>query len=691
MPTALGTVASHRSVISTVPIPTTGLQLWLDADDASTFTISTAGGVAQWRDKSGSSHHAAHLVPSTCTQPTRNVTINGHTAIKFDAGAYTPGQEWTYPHLRIPEFAAAYTSGELFMVLRVDNQNNGSYHYRFGDTSSFSHYPIGTTAYETWGTTSRQSITIGGTNVTAPHIYNVRTAPSLYEAAFNGTKTFTTTANIVKLGTAGVAHEIAQYDNLPIGVICEYVMYNRVLSTVERQQVEAYLTAKWIAPAAPIPTTGLVGWYDADDATTFTYSSGALVSQWRDKSGSNHHGNATGGAYPTRTAAAVNEHAAVSFTTSAVIDVLGTTLPANSGAPFTLFGVLKPTAVTGNSILGTTGYGLGWDLNNGQRRLMVQASSVIGASTTPIGANQLVLVGADMGAGTWRHFLNGAADGTGSGSGYGEPSAVTAIGGFRANDANFKYQGLICELIKYDRVLSTVERQQVEAYLKDKWIPFHPLTSIPWHSAFWASDPAWTPPADGAPVTSWRNAGTSGANATPDTGQQPTYRAAFTALNGKPAVDFGTTARPLVTGSPTITQPLHVVLIGWQDPAGNGQENQITDGTLSRTIIENFGAGANFKLYAGDFIDYVGAGRTGPFVFITLHATSSAHRSNGTAYTGGNAGSNGIGGLKLGAGNGGPFMKGALSFVGVKASPLTAQEIADLETWAKTYYGVPMP
>ena len=34
---------------------------------------------------------------------------------------------------------------------------------------------------------------------------------------------------------------------------------------------------------------GLVMWLDAADDTTFSYSSGTVVSQWRDKSGLNNH------------------------------------------------------------------------------------------------------------------------------------------------------------------------------------------------------------------------------------------------------------------------------------------------------------------------------------------------------------------------------------------------------------------
>ena len=46
---------------------------------------------------------------------------------------------------------------------------------------------------------------------------------------------------------------------------------------------------------------GLLLWLDAADDTTFSYSSGTVVSQWRDKSGlSNHVGQSTVGSQPNR-------------------------------------------------------------------------------------------------------------------------------------------------------------------------------------------------------------------------------------------------------------------------------------------------------------------------------------------------------------------------------------------------------
>jgi len=43
------------------------------------------------------------------------------------------------------------------------------------------------------------------------------------------------------------------------------------------------------ATFSPDQIVGLQGWYDSSDASTFSYSSGVDVSQWRDKSGNNRH------------------------------------------------------------------------------------------------------------------------------------------------------------------------------------------------------------------------------------------------------------------------------------------------------------------------------------------------------------------------------------------------------------------
>lgn len=64
----------------------------------------------------------------------------------------------------------------------------------------------------------------------------------------------------------------------------------------------------------PTSISGCVLWLDANDAATFTFSSGSLVSQWDDKSGTgNHVGQSTDSLRPTLTATVLNNLPVVEF------------------------------------------------------------------------------------------------------------------------------------------------------------------------------------------------------------------------------------------------------------------------------------------------------------------------------------------------------------------------------------------
>lgn len=66
---------------------TNGLQLWLDANDATTLTMS-GGEVTQWNDKSGNNHHAVALDPAKRPQLNYDV-IGGRPALAFDRDQLT--------------------------------------------------------------------------------------------------------------------------------------------------------------------------------------------------------------------------------------------------------------------------------------------------------------------------------------------------------------------------------------------------------------------------------------------------------------------------------------------------------------------------------------------------------------------------------------------------------------------------
>jgi len=70
-------------------------------------------------------------------------------------------------------------------------------------------------------------------------------------------------------------------------------------------------------PTTDLPVkAGLLLWLDAADDTTFNYSTGTEVSQWRDKSGNNFHANqATTAQQPSRSTV-VNSRKSVNFTSA---------------------------------------------------------------------------------------------------------------------------------------------------------------------------------------------------------------------------------------------------------------------------------------------------------------------------------------------------------------------------------------
>jgi hypothetical protein len=90
---------------------------------------------------------------------------------------------------------------------------------------------------------------------------------------------------------------------------------------------------------------------------------------------------------------------------------------------------------------------------------------------------------------------------------------------------------------------------------------FNPLTQVANIHGWWASDPLWTPPADGAAVTSVRNNSGGGDPTQASAGFKPLYRASVSQLNNKPAVEFDGTDDRLVVDITDVTAPFKAISI----------------------------------------------------------------------------------------------------------------------------------
>jgi hypothetical protein len=233
-------------------------------------------------------------------------------------------------------------------------------------------------------------------------------------------------------------------------------------------------------PTTDLPVkNGLLIWLDASDDTTFSYSSGTEVSQWRDKSGNNFHANqATTANQPSRSSF-INSRKGVNFTSTN-----GDFMRVSSGIVtpnyITLFAVVRPaTQDNSYAIIMEQDHGNGyngWVIQRNGAGSFWQ-SWVASAASTWLNPNQIAytdntsqIVTLRKNASTINLYSNGTSSSPVSISdtvitqtSYGLNLGYWQYGGGRY------YNGVMCEILVFNRGLSDTELKQVNTYLGQKW------------------------------------------------------------------------------------------------------------------------------------------------------------------------------------------------------------------------------
>jgi hypothetical protein len=228
----------------------------------------------------------------------------------------------------------------------------------------------------------------------------------------------------------------------------------------------------------PAPLAGYSLWLDASDASTFTYSSGTLVSQWSDKSANAYNfTQATVGNQPSRNGTQ-NSKSAVTFGA----DFLANTSLNWGASNSTLFIVAREDKAlgtgyqnlftTGTGASGQWGYGVS-DAGAGDKIGIfdiAQGFTAFNSVMSSGNADVLAFTSAGISAGsvTANLFINGSADSLNPRTQSNTTSAAGALLG-AATSANEPFYGTICEVVLYPSQLSGTDRNTVEAYLKTKW------------------------------------------------------------------------------------------------------------------------------------------------------------------------------------------------------------------------------
>jgi hypothetical protein len=270
-------------------------------------------------------------------------------------------------------------------------------------------------------------------------------------------------------------------------ILCEYILYQSEFTVAQRQQVEGYLANKWgvvsslpathlykkLTPSSTVSflPTGISGcslWLDPADISTVILNESSVV-QLRDKSGLGYNmSQATSGNRPTYSTS-LNGNRMLTFTQSSSTRLSNTSFPTFIGSgPASYFLVeYNMSAPSGNP--SPFGYSAGpnsgiiMQYNAGFTGGLQPFSTGV-SSFTSATPRLIFLYKVNVGSSNMIGFINGTSQ-TVSDTTSGTYSGTFSVG----SGPNGFISGNICELIVFNKSLTTSERQQVEGYLADKW------------------------------------------------------------------------------------------------------------------------------------------------------------------------------------------------------------------------------
>ena len=233
-------------------------------------------------------------------------------------------------------------------------------------------------------------------------------------------------------------------------------------------------------PTTDLPVKdSLILWLDAADDTTFSYSSGTEVSQWRDKSGNNFHANQSTVAQQPSRSSVVNSRKGVNFTS-----LNGDFMRVSSGIVtpnyITVFAVIQPAAQDNSYAIileqdHANGYN-GWVIQRNFNTSYWQAW-VASAASAWLNPNQISYTNSTSQIVTLRKnasTINLYSNGTSSSAVSISDTAITQTSyglnlGYWQYGGGRYYNGVMCEILVFNRGLSDTEVKQVNTYLGQKW------------------------------------------------------------------------------------------------------------------------------------------------------------------------------------------------------------------------------
>jgi hypothetical protein len=212
-----------------------GLVLWLDAEKG----ITATSGVSKWEDQSGSGNHAVQATASY--QPTYVTNeLNGNPVVRF------PGGEKYLRHS--PILTDSYTA---FYVLKLtESYVNKVYYYHAGNVHAgdLGFFAETRNKEEGWGSAGNvdTSVTVRTSELyPTPLDWRIQThqPEALYKDGVE--VVYARDDNVYAGGLTDIGSRSDHETLYFVGDIAEILVYDRILTVLEREMVETYLNAKY--------------------------------------------------------------------------------------------------------------------------------------------------------------------------------------------------------------------------------------------------------------------------------------------------------------------------------------------------------------------------------------------------------------------------------------------------------------
>jgi hypothetical protein len=242
-----------------------GLQLWLDASDASTLydaitggsLVAADGGVARWEDKSGNSRHFTQSVSGN--RPTRKTNQqNGYDTLLFDgSNDQLVGADYLDANSGGLTVIVVYkrnaTGAKHILIAKGDEASGNGWYFSHDSANKLScEVQVNATDYMSRSTSSTvtassyvvATMVCGAGAFQSASMYRNGSSLSMASASVNGsgaqqppnTSAAVTVSGWVYLGNP------TQTANANIA---EIIVYSSALSDTDRAAVENYLISKW--------------------------------------------------------------------------------------------------------------------------------------------------------------------------------------------------------------------------------------------------------------------------------------------------------------------------------------------------------------------------------------------------------------------------------------------------------------